>query len=217
MDELELAFGRIYPLYYGAEGQRDRRKAVAALRPLAERGFSPAVYYLGMAYFDGTGVRKNLDEAIRLFRTAAEAGLPAAQGMMGAVYGSAYPKYPCGLDMAESNRWFELAMRSGGGTAGYNLAVRYAQGGLGLEKNPVKALALASLAAERSPIPSSAAEGLRRQLKGQLSEEERARADDLLATLEKEIPETEDLLFYWRRCAQATGYQEPPAIARPRK
>src|SRR5216683_113731 len=53
--------------------------AVEELRPLAKSGDNEATYLLGSLYEEGLGVARDYEQAVTLYREAAEKGLAEAQ------------------------------------------------------------------------------------------------------------------------------------------
>ena len=66
--------------------QGDHTAALSSLRPLAERGYAPAQYYVGVAYANGFGIPADDHEAMRWFLAAAEQGVPASQTAAAEMY-----------------------------------------------------------------------------------------------------------------------------------
>lgn len=203
MTDVEREFGRVYALWNGPSARRDYRRAVALLRPLSDGGFAPATFALAMAYYDGHGVRKDLEETFRLMKVAAEASYPSAQNMLAAMYGSSYPRrrtWP--HDETQAVRWFELAARNGNPSAQHNLAVR-SRDGLGAPRSLERAYVWACLSVHCSPVPFRPAEVLRDQLRPSLSPDELASAEVAIAQLSADLPrEQSEHLHYWRQCAE---------------
>ncbi|WP_165837671.1 tetratricopeptide repeat protein [Zavarzinia aquatilis] len=119
--------------------------------------------------------------AMTELRPLAEAGDAASQFDVGALYdnGMGVP-----ADQVEAARWYQRAARQGDQTAMYNLAVMYEEG-VGVGKDLVQAYVYYALAVEQGP-PYAARN--RDKVKGLLTPDELARADDLVATF-KPLPE----------------------------
>ena len=64
----------------------DYSAALRTLQPLAEDGYGPAQYYLGVAYANGFGLVADDHEATRWFLAAAEQGVPASETAVGEMY-----------------------------------------------------------------------------------------------------------------------------------
>lgn len=67
----------------------DYAGAIQEWRPLAEAGDEQAQYYLGFVHYKGIGVSRDLSEAEKWFRMAAEQGHAFAQLSLGAIRGEA--------------------------------------------------------------------------------------------------------------------------------
>jgi hypothetical protein len=69
-----------------AIAQGDYATAYRELLPVAEQGNGQAQYNIGVAYFEGKGVRQDYAEAAKWFRLAAEQGYAHAQNSLGVMY-----------------------------------------------------------------------------------------------------------------------------------
>lgn len=58
-------------------------KKFEAIKAMAEQGNAEAQYNLGICYHEGEGVAKDVFEAVKWFRKAAEQGYPTAQSALG--------------------------------------------------------------------------------------------------------------------------------------
>ncbi|MGA0344321.1 MAG: tetratricopeptide repeat protein, partial [Arenicellales bacterium] len=56
----------------------DYATAIALFEPNAHQGNRDAQYAMGVAYYEGNGVNRDLDEALAWFRKAADSGHPTA-------------------------------------------------------------------------------------------------------------------------------------------
>ena len=94
-------------------------------RNAAEQGDVAAQRKLGVLYFAGNGVSKNVLEAVKWFRKAAEQGDAEAQNTLGAMYvlGEGVPE-----DATEAVKWYRKAAEQGDISAQTNLGVMYAEG-----------------------------------------------------------------------------------------
>jgi TPR repeat protein len=101
-----------------------------------------AQHNLGYCYFNGIGVAKNLDEAVKWFRKAADQGYVKAQSDLGACYfnGSGVAK-----DLVEGVKWYRNAADQGYDLAQFDLGLCY-RNGEGVAKNEVEAYAYFNLA-----------------------------------------------------------------------
>jgi len=93
-----------------ALNSKDYPKALALLKPLAERGNPQAQYRLGMLFDQGLGVAKNLVEASEWYRKAAVQGYALAQYNLGDMYykGEGVPK-----DSTMAASWYRNAAEQG--------------------------------------------------------------------------------------------------------
>jgi len=91
-------------------------------KPLAEEGDCDAQYSMGLLYYSGAGVRRNYEEAVILWREAADQGQGQAQIALGAAYshtGISYVSINCKKgcsvekDLTRGYMWFGLAGKSG--------------------------------------------------------------------------------------------------------
>jgi uncharacterized protein len=128
------------------------------LSVLARAGNAEASYHLGMLYNNGTGVARDNDRALALFRAAAEAGDPLGAYKLGCYYAGQFGVIEPNEDQAlrykliaaeagyslaqldvailyyvrgshvQALRWFEAAARQGQPQALYNLSVMYRDG-----------------------------------------------------------------------------------------
>lgn len=115
----------------------DQKKAVSLdeLRGRALQGDAEAQNKLGAAYYNGTGVGKDIDEALRWFRTASDKGYARAQYNLAILY---YQGDGVERDYQEALRWFDRAARQGLAEAQYNIGVMYADG-LGVQQDKAQA------------------------------------------------------------------------------
>jgi|GEM_PF-1266698 len=123
----------------------DYATALAKWKPLAEAGGPSAQYYLGLVYFNGQGVPKNLSKAMEWFRLAAEQGILDAQTQIGFAYRN-------GLGVTQDNqeaaKWYFMAAEQGFAPAQFNLGIMY-RNGWGVTQDYKKAVKWYLLAAEQ--------------------------------------------------------------------
>ena len=112
------------------------RQAERLWRELGEQGYITAQFNLGMMYHHGTGIEKNLLEAIEWYRRAAEQGHTNAQYSMGYSYARGMGVT---TDMSTAVNWWSRAAGNGSIEAQYSLGLVYAQG-LGIEANSEQAV-----------------------------------------------------------------------------
>jgi len=58
------------------------KEALPLFKELAKKGNSEAMYYLGMMFYEGWGVEKNLDEAVKWWKMANRRGNLDAKYML---------------------------------------------------------------------------------------------------------------------------------------
>lgn len=145
-------------------------------RKAAEAGHLQAQYRLALMLQQGTGGAVDDDGAVRWYRAAADQGLVQAQYNLAILTEQGRGT---GKDPAAARTLYEAAVRGGIGLAAINLGGLH-QTGRGTEKDLVEALAWYGYAA-RSGVPGAAA--LRDRLAGELSPEERRRAEARAETL----------------------------------
>lgn len=121
-----------------------------------------AIYNLGVAYFEGTGVSKDAQRAVKLFQNAADKQYVDAFYNLGVCYrdGEGVPQ-----DYQSAIRWFKAAAEYGEPDSQVSLAVMYAMG-WGVSSDPVEGHKWANLAAAAG---SEQAVELRKKLEGILS------------------------------------------------
>ena len=80
---------------------------------------------LGCLYLDGLGVKRNYNEAVRLFRLAAQKGQPVGQYNLAYCYQKGYGVRQ---DYAEAVKWFRKSAEQGNTGAELQLGEHYANG-----------------------------------------------------------------------------------------
>jgi len=118
--------------------------AVAALRQKAEHGDAQAQYELGLLYEHGTGVTKEMAEAIRWYRKAEKLGSADARHTLELI------SFLLRSD-AESVAWYRKAAEQGDARAQAALGTLYAQGS-GLPKDYAEALRWLRKAADQGDM-----------------------------------------------------------------
>jgi TPR repeat protein len=129
-------FGR----FYAAVPPLEAAQSLAELAHNAESGGAEAQYLLGEAYDAGRLVPRDLGEAMKWYRRAAEAGYPEAQNSLGSAL-QAEKRY------AEALVWYEKAAAQEHARSISSLAALY-DAGLGVPQDRNKAFQLWSNAAE---------------------------------------------------------------------
>ena len=137
-------------LYGLGDVDQELQKALKWFVGAAERNFVPASNFLGTAYFDGWGVRKNYDEALHWFTAAAEKGYAPSQNNLGVMYLDGL-----GVDQSydEAERLFSDAAEQHYAPAQNNLGAMHL-GGLGVDQSYDEAERLFSEAAEQHYAPA---------------------------------------------------------------
>ena len=120
-------------------------QAVAWYRKAAEQGEASAQEELGMRFFTGKGVAKDLPAAFALWRKVADQGVATGQARLGLCYG-----YGLGVakDPILAASWWRKAAEQGSASAQDMLAGAY-QRGEGVPKDLVEACTLRLLAGPR--------------------------------------------------------------------
>ncbi len=113
----------------------DYATAIALFEPNAHQGNRDAQYAMGVAYYEGNGVNRDLDEALAWFRKAADSGHPTAMFNLGVAHwqGRGVEK-----SFAKAVDWWERAAELSDIPSQYNLGLAYYRG-TGAEKDPAKA------------------------------------------------------------------------------
>lgn len=129
-----------------AYNRGDYTKALKLWRPLADQGMPRAQYDMGLLYFDGKGVSKDLREALRWFRLSADQGFTRAQSFIGSMYalGDGVAQ-----DYVEAEKWFRRAAGNGDASSQDWLGVLYANGH-GVSKDLIEAVRFFHLAADQN-------------------------------------------------------------------
>lgn len=122
-----------------ARERGDFAAALSLMRPLAEKGDTIAQHNLGVSYFQGEGVAKDLKEAEKWFRLAAEKGHSPAQSSLGLMK-------LMSKDYREALKWVQLSADQGYAPSQVNLGIMYYEG-LGVPRDHVRAHMWMSLAA----------------------------------------------------------------------
>jgi TPR repeat protein len=95
---------------------------IAETMSLAEQGFAPAQYNLGIAYDKGDGVPQDHSEAVKWYGKAAIQGHARAQNNLAASFGR-------GEGVEQNNlqaiAWYQVAANQGDALAQSNLATMY--------------------------------------------------------------------------------------------
>ncbi|MDP6591354.1 MAG: tetratricopeptide repeat protein, partial [Alphaproteobacteria bacterium] len=111
---------------YRAHERGDYATALSEFRPLAEAGNVDAQRFLGMMYFEGRGVPKDIAEGEKWLRKAASQGDPELQEGLAQIY--AQGAGGVAQDYAEAAKWNRKAAEQGHVQAQHNLAVMLLEG-----------------------------------------------------------------------------------------
>jgi len=112
---------------------------------LAKKGDADAQAELGLCYYEGKGVDKNYDEAVKWYRLAVEPGNEKAQNRLGNCY---YYGNGVEQDYVEAVKWFRMAAEQEYAEAQNNLGFCYHRG-YGVPQNYTEAVKWFRMAAEQ--------------------------------------------------------------------
>lgn len=138
------SLGFLYTLGEGVE--QDHAEAVRWYLMAAKLGDDHGQFNMGNAYRNGRGVEQDYTEAALWYRLAAGQGYAAAQFNLGIMYAAGEG---IELDRRVAADWYRLAGEKGHAPALNNLGWMYWEGDEDDPSDPVKALALLTVAAER--------------------------------------------------------------------
>ena len=93
-------FGKNVGVGCGSEVQVDVIKAINLALNAAEKGYPPAENLIGVFYFNGIGLEKNLDKAIEYFKKAATQCLPDGQFNLARFFENGYGNVEVDLNKA---------------------------------------------------------------------------------------------------------------------
>ncbi len=126
---------------YAQAGQTN----LAALKKAADSGDPKAQCELGVLYFNGEGVAKNIPEALRLFTLSADKNYLDSQINLGWIYRHT-PGY---VDVAKSAKYYLLAAQQNDAESQYILGLMY-KAGEGLPKSDKDAVSWLMKAADQN-------------------------------------------------------------------
>jgi TPR repeat protein len=134
-----------YQYLYGRVLEAAKRypEAVAQYTASDQAGYAEASFALAPFYQEGTAARKDLNQALRLYLRAGNAGIADGFAEAGAIYARANPP-----NYLEAKTWFERAVQGGSADGYADLGTLYAKG-LGVNKDPAMALGFFNQAARR--------------------------------------------------------------------
>ena len=150
-------------------------KSVDLMKVVANQGYAPAQYMLGTIYAGKDNlIEVNKTEARAWIKRAAEGGVPDAMNQYGYMF---YNGDGGAQDRSTAALWFRKAAERGVVDGQFNLAQLY-QTGKGVPLNPSEAYKWMKIAANNG---ADGAKAYAADLGSQLSDEQRARADDAVA------------------------------------
>jgi hypothetical protein len=124
--------------HYASGDAQDSEKSLENLLASARGGYAPAQYAVAALYLEGKGVEKDPGEALRWFREAAQAGMPAAEIALGTLLASGAEGIA--QDDATARVWFEKAAARGEADAEWSLGVMHEEGRGGLAPSATRAV-----------------------------------------------------------------------------
>ena len=139
-----MAESHAYNQALDAYNNKNYETALPIWRKLAAEGDANAQYALGVAYFKGQGISRDLSESMKWFERAANSGNVQAMFNLGAAYweGNGTRK-----SYAEAVEWWQKSAAAGQSAAQYNLGLAYYLG-KGAEQDLDQALKWIRQAAE---------------------------------------------------------------------
>jgi len=153
--------------YVNGEGLYQSRKykeAIPYLRSAAENGHEEAMYLLGLLYWKGFGIAKDIDEAMKWFKLASTNGSYNAREELKKIEKAGLPQvdeYKMGYDAfqlkkyKEAVSWFNKAAAKGNMEAMFNLGMIYQLGaGTEIPANEKEAVGWYQKAADKGHVNS---------------------------------------------------------------
>jgi len=124
-------YAEIFDMAMDAYRQHDYVAAVQLWQPIAESGYAPAQYNLGVVHARGLAVHRDMNTAGRWWQAAASQGNVDAQYNLGLLYATGN-----GVErnMKKAVLWWQQAASTGDPAAQFNLGMMYARGD-GVSKN----------------------------------------------------------------------------------
>jgi TPR repeat protein len=126
--------------------QRDPVQGLALIDKAAKKNYGPALYELGVLYYEGAQMPRDSEKGLKLMRDAAVLGSAEAQFRLGTYYeaGDGVPR-----ESERARRYFRLCAASGVAKCQFRLAKLLLELPDGEERDRVQAIAWALLAAEQ--------------------------------------------------------------------
>jgi hypothetical protein len=135
---------------------KDYATTLKEMLPLAKAGQARAQNVMGVLYQNGQGVPRDLAEALRWYKLAADQEESSALNNLGVLYSRGLGVQQ---DHAQAVKWFMRSSEAGNDLGTYNLAQKYEKGE-GVHKNYTEALRHYRQAAQRGHAPSQVETGL---------------------------------------------------------
>ena len=128
-----------------AHKNSERDKAFDCFKKHAEINNKVAKYWLGYYYWEGYGVKKDLAEGARLFKEAADKGVPDAQ--LRYAFALSDKNSPLKFNLEEFVKYLTMAADNENTAAQFNLGDLYYNGKLGIPRDEEKGISYLKLAA----------------------------------------------------------------------
>jgi len=116
-----------------------------ALREFRAEGGPDGDFAIGLMYYKGEGVKRDMREAASFFHKAADQGHAGAQNNLGLMHAQ---ESGVSRDYREAVRWYRMAAEQGYDKAQFNLGLLYARGD-GVERNRREAIRWLALSARQ--------------------------------------------------------------------
>jgi len=129
-------YAEIFELAMDAYREHNYYAAIHLWQPIAESGYAPAQYNLGVVHARGLAVDKDMNVAGQWWQAAANQGNVDAQYNLGLLYATGNGVE---LDMKKAVLWWQQAATTGDAAAQFNLGMMYARGD-GVPKNMAAAM-----------------------------------------------------------------------------
>jgi TPR repeat protein len=123
----------------------NRKKAFECFKSHAEINNKVAKYWLGYYYWEGYAVEKDLGKAVKLFKEAADKGVPDAQ--LRYAFALSDKNSPLKFNLEEFVNYLTMAADNGNTAAQFNLGDLFFNGRLGITRDEEKGLSYLKLAA----------------------------------------------------------------------
>jgi TPR repeat protein len=106
----------------------DLDAGVLQIQKNAENGVILDQYLVGIMYFEGYGLNRDIDKSLYWLRKAADGGFPKAQNDLGLIYCGSHIRGVVPQDLPQGLMWLRKAAEAGLADAQYNLAGYYKVG-----------------------------------------------------------------------------------------